>query len=210
MAIRTAERSLPGPPHFSMHQHVRVDPLDVLRVVDYGDAPVDPLSIDNSMEPIRKMVREVVEVGAIPIVLGGDHSILLPDAAALTDVYGKGKVGVIHFDAHADCSPEVLGHLVAHGTPVRRLIEDGYVEGKNFIQVGLRGYYPDDALLAWMREQGLRSHFMAEIERNGFGPVMDRAIDEASMDLSICTSRSTSMCLIRPLLQGLVRLNPEA
>ncbi len=178
-AIRTAERALPAPATIFNHQHVRVQPFQELTVVDYGDAAVDPFSIDRSMDPIRTLVREVAETGALPIVLGGDHSILWPNAAAMADVYGAGKVGVIHFDAHADCSTDTLGHLATHGTPVRRLIEDEHIPARNFIQVGLRGYYPDEELLDWMSGQGMRSHFMAEVERTSFFAVMERAIAEA-------------------------------
>ena len=178
-AIRTAERSLVTPPTYFNHQHVRVRPFDELTVVDYGDAAVDPYSIENSVEPIRALVREIAETGAMPVVLGGDHSILWPNAAAIADVYGAGKVGVIHFDAHADCSNDVLGHLVTHGTPVRRLIEDAHIPARNFIQIGLRGYYPDEELLDWMASRGMRSHFMAEVERTSFAAVMERAIAEA-------------------------------
>jgi agmatinase len=178
-AVRTAERYIPAPVTMSNHLHVRIQPFDVLNVVDYGDAAVDLFSIENSMGPIREVVREVAEVGAVPIVIGGDHSILWPDAAACADVYGPGKLGVIHFDAHADCSKELMGHNVTHGTPIRRLIEDEHIPGKNFVQVGLRGYYPDNELIDWMREQGMRSHFMAEIERFGLQQVIERAIDEA-------------------------------
>src|SRR5262249_61272389 len=113
------------------------------------------------------------------VVRGGDHSILWPDAAACADVYGAGKVGVVHFDAHADCSKSYMGHSVTHGTPIRRLIEDEHIPGRNFVQVGLRGYYPDNELLDWMRQQGMRSHFMAKGERHGLESVMDQGISEA-------------------------------
>ena len=179
MAIRTAERYLPSPATMNNNLHVRIEPFQLLNVVDYGDAAVDPFSIEASMQPIREVVREVAETGAVPIVLGGDHSILWPDAAACADVYGAGKLGVIHFDAHADCSQQTMGHNVTHGTPIRRLIEDEHVPGKNFVQVGLRGYYPDNELIDWMRRQQMRSHFMAEIERSGLERVVERAISEA-------------------------------
>jgi formimidoylglutamase len=179
-ALRADERVLPNSPAMLINDTARVHPFQVLTVVDYGDAPVDPLSIDNSMEPIRSLVREIAEVGAVPIVLGGDHSILWPDAAAIADVYGPGKVGVIHFDAHPDCANDLAGHLASHGTPVRRLIDDEHIPGPNFIQIGLRSAVaPDDALFDWMREHGLRTHFMAEIDRRGFTAVIDDAISEA-------------------------------
>ncbi|MBJ7603269.1 MAG: agmatinase family protein [Candidatus Dormibacteraeota bacterium] len=178
-AIRSAERYLPAPAALMNHLHVRLEPFKVLTVVDYGDAAVDPFSIEASMPTIRELVREVADTGAVPIVLGGDHSILWPDAAACADVYAAGKVGVVHFDAHADCSKAYMGHSVTHGTPIRRLIEDEHIPGRNFVQIGLRGYYPDNELLDWMREQGMRSHFMAEVERYGLDRVVELAVNEA-------------------------------
>lgn len=178
-AIRTAERYGTSPASEYVNMHVRVKPFEVLRVVDYGDAAVDLWSIDASKETIQALVHEVAETGATPIVLGGDHSILWPDAAAMAEVYGAGKVGVIHFDAHCDCSEQHYGHHATHGTPIRRLIMDEHIPGRNFIQVGLRSNYPDDELLDWMRRQGMRSHFMAEVERYGIERVIERAIDEA-------------------------------
>ncbi|MEW6282162.1 MAG: agmatinase family protein [Candidatus Eremiobacterota bacterium] len=178
--IRSDERVLPHTPALLINPTSMVRPFEVLRVVDYGDAPVDPFSIQNSLEPIRQLVREIAETGAFPVVLGGDHSILLPDAAAIADVYGAGNVGVIHFDTHHDCADKILGHHITHGTPIRRLIEDEHIPARNFIQVGLHSYAgPDDELLAWMRKRGMRSHFMAEIERTGFEAVLEKAIEEA-------------------------------
>lgn len=177
--IRADERVLPMMPEALQNADTRVRPFEVLRVVDYGDAPVDPFSIVNSMEPIRRLVREIAEVGAVPIVLGGDHSILWPDAAAIADVYGAGNVGVIHFDTHADCCTDVFGHHATHGTPIRRLIEEEHIPARNFVQIGLHSYILDDNLFDWMRKNGMRSHFMAEIERVGFQTVLEKAIDEA-------------------------------
>lgn len=161
-----------------------VNPFTELVMVDYGDAPVDPLSTERSVHAIRELVREVVEVKldngrrVFPIVIGGDHSLMYPDVAALVDVYGKGKVGVIHFDAHYD-GTQVMGHLIGHGMPVKRLINEGLVPGKNFIQVGLRGYYPDKETFEWMKKQGFRYHPMAEVERRGWDAVMNDVIREA-------------------------------
>lgn len=181
-AVRTADRYLPGgplAPAVMTHSHVMIKPFEVLKVVDYGDAGVDPFDVEASHEEIRKRVREIVDAGATPIIIGGDHSLMRPDSMALADVYGKGNIGVIHFDAHYDAGSNHYGHHITHGTPVRNLLEDGFVEGKNFIQVGLRGWIPTEEDAEWMREHGIRSHYMAEIERDGFGKVMERAIAEA-------------------------------
>ena len=167
------------------HMHTLVNPFKDLTIVDYGDAPVDPLSTERSVHEIRKYVAEIAGVElddgthVIPIIVGGDHSLGYPDIAGLVDVYGKGNVGVIHFDAHYDGTPW-FGHLISHGTWVKRLINEGLVPGKNYIQVGLRGYYPDEETFDWMREQGFRYHTMAEVERRGWDAVMEDVIAEAN------------------------------
>ena len=127
------------------HMGTMVNPFQELTIVDYGDAPSDPLSTERSVHEIRKYVRDIASVklkngkNVIPIIIGGDHSLAYPNIAGVADVYGKGNVGVIHFDAHYDAT-KMMGHLITHGAWVKRLIDEGHVPGKNFIQVGLRGY----------------------------------------------------------------------
>jgi agmatinase len=161
------------------HLDVRVDPLEYLRVCDYGDAEVLIGNPEGTYRNIRQFVAEILEGGAVPMIIGGDHGITWPSATAVADAYGHGKVGVVHFDAHADTSPDMQGSLYGHGTPMRRLIESGAVPGRNFVQVGLRGYYPEPPVLAWMQEQRMRTHFMAEVRREGLDVVLERAVDEA-------------------------------
>ncbi len=151
-----------------------------LTAVDYGNAPIDNLSVERSMPPIRRMVREIAQTGAIPVIIGGDHSIEFANVAGLADVYGKENVGVIHFDAHYDAGGTRGGHLISHAQPVRRLVDDGHILGRNFIQVGLRGSWPGPEGFEWMRENGLRYHTMAEIDRDGWTTVMQRVLDEAN------------------------------
>ena len=156
-----------------------VDPFDLLTVVDAGDANIIPSWIERSHAMIYRKVREVAETGAIPIILGGDHSITWPSATAIAEVRRPGSIGIVHFDAHADTAPDGWGVLASHGSPMRRLIESGAVKGKNFVQVGLRGYWPPRETFDWMREQGLRWHLMREIEERGAEPVIADAIAEA-------------------------------
>ena len=179
-ALRSHDMYLPNVQAGLTHQHVRVDALEELVIADYGDAGIDPESNYRSVETVRSVVREIAETGATPFVIGGDHSLMYPDVAAISDVFGKGKVGVVHFDAHYDAGSFGLGHNLTHGTPVRRLIEQGHVNGNNFIQVGLRGFIPADDDLAYMRDHGFRYHFMAEVEKHGWDHVMERAISEAA------------------------------
>jgi agmatinase len=167
------------------HMGTMIDPFKELTIVDYGDAPVDPFSTERSMEAIREIVREIAETEhsdgqhVIPFIIGGDHSLSYPNIAAVADVYGNGNVGVIHFDAHYDATM-MLGHLITHGSWVKRLILEGHVPGENYIQVGLRGYYPDKESFEWMRKEGFRYHPMAEVEKRGWPAVMEDIIKEAN------------------------------
>jgi len=99
--------------------------------------------------------------------------------SAIAEAHRPRRVGVVHFDAHADTGTDVWGALLSHGTPMRRLIEEAWVEGRNFVQVGLRGYWPGRETFAWMREQGMRWHRMVEIEERGAEAVVAQAIEEA-------------------------------
>ena len=160
-------------------QYVQIDASKVLTIVDYGDVAVDNESTERSMRHVREVVREIAETGAVPMIVGGDHSLEYPNVAALADVYGKERVSVIHFDSHYDAwwgGP----HLISHGYPVYRLINEGHVRGADFIQVGLRSSEPDETGFKWMREQGMRYHTMAEIEQRGWDAVLDRVVAEAS------------------------------
>jgi agmatinase len=156
-----------------------VEPFEVLTVVDAGDANIVPAHHERAHAMIYRKVLEVAGTGAIPIVLGGDHSITWPSATAVAEVRRPGSVGIVHFDAHADTAPDSWGQIASHGSPMRRLVESGAVEGRNFVQVGLRGYWPPVDVLEWMREHGLRYHFMTEMEERGAEAVIADAIAEA-------------------------------
>lgn len=156
-----------------------IDFTQVLNVVDYGDAPVDIMSNERTILPVHQMVKEIAEAGAVPVIVGGDHSLMYPDVVAVTDVHGKGKVAVVHFDAHFDGIPLLFGHYLTHGAPVRRLIDEGHVRGRNFIQIGLNSAKPGLADIEWMRKNQVRYHMLAEIDRKGWPAVMKRALAEA-------------------------------
>ncbi len=161
------------------HLELDVQPLKHLRVFDYGDAKVIPSDIERTNEAIQAKVGEVAQAGATPIILGGDHSIAFPGASAVADAVGRGRLGMVHFDAHADTANDAWGVLLSHGTPMRRLIESGAVPGHAFVQVGLRGYWPPPSVFDWMREQGMRWHTIHDIERRGFDAVLEEAIQQA-------------------------------
>ena len=156
-----------------------VEPFEVLDVVDAGDANIIPAWIERAHALIYRKVREVADTGAIPLILGSDHSITWPSASAVAEVRRPGSIGIVHFDAHADTANSDWGVLAGHGTPMRRLVESGAVAGRNFVQVGLRGYWPPVETFEWMKAQGLRYHFMREIEERGAEAVIAQAIEEA-------------------------------
>jgi agmatinase len=118
----------------------------------------------------------VARSGAIPVVLGGDHSIAFADAKGVANVLGHGRVSMVHFDAHADTGDIEFGSLWGHGQPMRRLIESGALRGDRFLQVGLRGYWPPPETLDWMAAQRMRSYEMTEIGHRG----LDACLTEAS------------------------------
>jgi agmatinase len=127
-------------------------------------------------------VTAVTAAGAIPVVLGGDHSITWPDATGVAARYGAGRVSLVHFDAHADTGDQEFGSLYGHGQPMRRLIESGAVRGDRFLQLGLRGYWPGPQTLAWMAQQRMRSYEMSELVARGLDACLDEAFTIATDD----------------------------
>jgi agmatinase len=134
--------------------------------------PADPASTHAAIE---RTVGEVLDAGAIPIVLGGDHSIAEPDMRACAARHGP--VGLVHFDTHADTGTEVYGVEVSHGTPMYRLVEAGHVDPARYVQIGLRGYWPGDAEFAWQAEHGITSFFMHDVRRLGIEEVVRLALE---------------------------------
>lgn len=165
-AIRAASCP-PGP-----HLEAKVDAFAELRIVDFGDAPVLPADPARSHEAIEATVGEVLDAGLLPVVLGGDHSIAEPDIRACAR--RRGPVGLVHFDTHADTGREVFGVEVSHGTPMYRLVRDGWVDPRRYVQIGLRGYWPGEAEFTWQAEHGITSFFMHDVRDFGIREVAER------------------------------------
>ena len=157
------------------HLALRIDGLKELKVFDAGDLLMPPGDLVAALEVLKQATEKISRAGAIAIVLGGDHSIASADVAGIAAHRGMGKVSMIHFDAHADTGDLQFGALVGHGTPMRRLIDSGAVRGDRFLQLGLRGYWPGDETLNWMRDQGMRSYEMTEIHHRGMKAVLDES-----------------------------------
>lgn len=173
---------------------VGVSPFDVLTMVDHGDVVVTPADAERSHAAIHATVSEVAAAGAITVVLGGDHSIAHPDVGAVAKALRPAALGLVHFDAHADDAEEMYGVVRSHGTPMRRLVNEGSVRGESLVQVGLRGYWPGPEEFSWAREQGLRWHLMEEIHEVGIRSVIDDVLTEMegldhvflSIDIDVC------------------------
>ena len=163
----------------SFHLDLGIEIFEWLEVVDFGDAFCPHGQVQASLDNIRNRVSSVAKHDIIPVVIGGDHTVTWPAATAVADHHGFGTVGMIHFDAHADTADTIDGNLASHGTPMRRLIESGAIPGKNFVQIGLRGYWPGQDVWDWMAEQGMRWHTMDEVHRRGLDDVITDAIAEA-------------------------------
>ena len=157
------------------HMALRTDGLKDLKVVDAGDLAMLSGDTEGALALLEKATELITRSGAIPVILGGDHTIAAGDVTGVARVKGWGRVSMIHFDAHADTGEDHFGALHGHGTPMRRLIESGAVRGDRFLQLGLRGYWPEPATLAWMAERNMKSYEMTEIHHRGLTTVMDEA-----------------------------------
>jgi guanidinobutyrase len=134
--------------------YTRAAPFDSFQIADIGDVPLNTFNLEKSIDIIERFYDSVVEQGAKPLSMGGDHTVALPILRALHKKHGS--VALVHVDAHADINDTMFGEKIAHGTIFRRAIEEGLVEGSKMFQIGLRatGYSADD--FDWSRNQGAR------------------------------------------------------
>ena len=155
------------------HLEAGVNAFENLRVVDFGDAPVIPADPLRSHQAIHDTVAAVLSAGAIPVILGGDHSIAEPDMRACYEVHGP--LGLVHLDAHTDTGSD-FGLELSHGTPMYRLVEAGAVDPGRYVQIGLRGYWPGEKEFAWQRERGITSLFMHDIRDRGIRAIIGETL----------------------------------
>jgi agmatinase len=150
----------------------KVAPFDRLNVADIGDIDAPPISIDKCFDVVESRVGAIADAGARPIVVGGDHSISLPILRALARCHGP--LALVHFDSHIDTWDEYFGSKYFHGTPFRRAIEEGVIDGKRFIQIGIRGpmYGADD--FDFHREHGITMIDIDQVKERGVAWVLDR------------------------------------
>ena len=157
----------------NVHHATGVTPFKLCNCADLGDTPVNPVDIEDTLARVEKFYAEVVDQGVIPLTAGGDHLITLPVMRALCR---NGPVGMVHFDAHTDTLDRYFGDSIyTHGTPFRRAIEEGLLDPKRTVQIGIRGALYGEKDKDWGLEQGIR---VIEIEEyNDIG--VDAVIAEA-------------------------------
>ncbi len=148
----------------------RAAPFESLQVADIGDVAINTFDLKKSVTIIERAYESIIADGCRPLKLGGDHTIVLPILRAMRKKYGP--VGVVHIDAHADVNDTMFGEKIAHGTPFRRLVEEGLVDGERVVQIGLRatGYAADD--FDWPRRQGFRVVQAEECWHRSLEPLM--------------------------------------
>lgn len=154
-----------------------VEPADVLSIADYGDFSVDWLATELAVGHVTDMVAETAGTGAIPMIVGGDTSMLYPGVKGVARVHGEGTFGLLHLNAHPDAEQHG-DHTVSDRQSLFLLLEEGIVNGSDAVQVGLRGPEVSVESLQWLRSKNVRYHTMAEIEQRGFDKVLKRVLRE--------------------------------
>ena len=131
-----------------------ISPYKLCRVADLGDSPVNPIDLIDALALIEKFYAEIHRAGAIPLSAGGDHLTTLPIMRAIAK---DRPVGMVHFDAHSDTNDRYFGdNPYTHGTPFRRAVEEGLLDPRRVIQIGIRGSFYDEGDLDWAYAQGMR------------------------------------------------------
>lgn len=157
----------------STHHVFKTEPFRVANIADIGDLAVNPIDLLDALRLIEEGVAEIVGAGALPLCVGGDHLTTLP---VLRAVARQKQVGLIQFDAHSDTNDTYFGNNpYTHGTPFRRAIEEGLLDPRRIVQIGIRGsvYAPDEH--DWAIAQGIRIIYMEEFVGRGVEDVMAEA-----------------------------------
>ncbi len=148
-----------------VHHVSKVAPYELCRVGDHGDTSVNPIDLQDSLQRIERFFRTLHQAGAAPLSAGGDHLVTLPILRAIA---GKGPVGLIHFDAHSDTGDTYFGgEKYTHGTPFRRAVEEGLLDPKRIVQIGIRGSLYNADEKDWALEAGIRIIHIEEFFRLG-------------------------------------------
>lgn len=150
-----------------------VRPFDTARVRDLGDCWIEqPYELEGALAEVAEFYRDIVGAGVVPLSVGGDHAISLP---ILRAVAARGPVGMIHIDAHCDTGNDYLGSRFHHGAPFRRATEEGLLDPKRVIQIGIRGTSNDPDMWGFSVRSGMRVLPMEEFHDKGWRFAADEA-----------------------------------
>ena len=157
----------------NVHHATGIKPFHLCNCADLGDSPVNPIDIDDTLARVEKFYTTVVDQGILPLSAGGDHLITLPVMRALCR---NKPVGMVHFDAHTDTYDRYFGESkYTHGTPFRRAIEEGLLDPKRTVQIGIRGALYGDKDKQWGLDQGIRVIEIEEYTDMGIEAVIAEA-----------------------------------
>jgi guanidinopropionase len=167
-----------------VHYPSMLEPFERFRIADVGDAPVNSLDIEESLEGIEAFFQKIHTAGALTLAAGGDHTITLPILRAIARDH---PLSLVQFDAHSDTIDTMLGKKFANGTPIRRAIEEGLLDPKSIVQIGLRGtlFKADD--LDWAKEQGIEIIDMDDFFEMGLSRVIDKIHEVVGDNLTYLT-----------------------
>ena len=155
------------------NQSSGICPYDVCRIADLGDAWVQkPFHLEESLDEIAEFFRQVHKRGIVPVSAGGDHSVTLPIFRAIAS---DRPVGMVHFDAHCDTGDDYLGSKFHHGAPFRRAVEEGLLDPKRTVQIGIRGSLNDLDIWKFSHDTGMRVVYMEELDERGWSEVIQEA-----------------------------------
>jgi len=156
-----------------MHQTFHINPYELANCADLGDCPVNPANVDDGLKRVETYFKALVGKGIRPLSAGGDHLCSLPILRAVGE---KRPVGMIHFDAHTDLYDGYFGGFrYTHGTPFRRAIEDGVLDPKRMVQIGLRGSMYDLDDFEYGEKMGVRLVRIEEAMEKGPAKIMEEA-----------------------------------
>lgn len=156
-----------------INQSSGIAPFDLCRIADIGDAwVVKPFELEGALREIESFYRRLHDHGVVPISVGGDHSVTLP---VLRAIARSRPVGLVHFDAHCDTGDDYLGSKFHHGAPFRRAVEEGLLDPKRTIQIGIRGGTVLPDLWRFSYESGMRVVTMDELADLGTARVIEEA-----------------------------------
>lgn len=151
----------------------KISPFELLTIVDAGDVDAPPVGIEPAYAAIEAALDAILAAGAIPLAVGGDHSISLPALRAVSRVHGP--LALVQFDAHIDTWGDYFGGRYFHGSPFRRAIEEKVIDPRRYVQIGIRGsMYGEDEDFAYQRGQGVTTIDIGMVKRDGVAATMTR------------------------------------